>query len=65
MAIDVCLPVLRYSHAIGMLQNNTVAWTHINASDISVLVKGADTRVIDGQLTMQIIQGNEVLVRLG
>lgn len=63
MATDICLPVLKYSHAIGM-RDNTVPWTHITASDLFVIVKGVATQVVDGRLTLRIVQGTKVLVRL-
>ena len=62
MATDVCFPILKFSYATGVRSDNTIPWTHLTASNIFVIVKGAKTQVEDGQLTMRIVQANTVLV---
>ena len=62
MATDICLPFLKFSHATGVRNDNSIPWIHLSASDIFVVVKGVNTHIRDGQLMIRIIQGNTVLV---
>ena len=64
MATDICLPVLKFSHATGVRSDHTIPWTHISASNLFVIVKGSDTHVRDGHLELRIVQGNQILVRI-
>jgi len=64
MATDLCLPLLKYSHAIGMSTDNTIPWIHLQASDLFVIVTGKNTHIVDGLLTLRVVEGNRVLVRL-
>lgn len=68
MATDLCLSITKYSHATGVRADNTIPWTHLQAHDIFVIVKGVDTRCPDGRLNpdgkldLRIVHGNKVLV---
>lgn len=65
MGTDICLPVARYSHAVGLHADGTVSWTHINSSSLFIILKGTDkdaTR-LDDKLMLRIVQANDVLVR--
>ncbi|KAK0313765.1 hypothetical protein LTR01_002022 [Friedmanniomyces endolithicus] len=61
MATDLCLPLLKYSHTIGMSTDNTIPWIHLQASDLFVIVTGKNTHIVDGLLTLRVVQGNRVL----
>lgn len=62
MAIDICLPVVRYSHADGLRSDNTVPWTHIGGVDIFVVLKGVDAPATNSRLDLRIIQGTRTQV---
>ena len=62
MATDICFPVLKFSYATGVRSDNSIPWTHLTASNIFVIVKGTETNVEDGKLSMRIVQANSVLV---
>lgn len=62
MAIDVCLPVAKYSHADGLSSDNTVPWTHIVGVDIFLVLKGVDGAMTNNQLSLRIIQGTRTQV---
>jgi len=64
MATDLCFPLLKYSHAVGMSPDNTIPWNHLQASDLFVLVTGKNTHLVDGLLTLRVVHGNRVLVSL-
>lgn len=70
MATDLCLPVLKYSHATGVRADNTIPWTHLQATNLFAIVKGIDTKhpdgrlKPDGKLNMRIVHDNSVLVRI-
>ncbi|KAK0337927.1 hypothetical protein LTR02_001679 [Friedmanniomyces endolithicus] len=61
MAADLCFPLLKYSHAVGMSPDNTIPWNHLQASDLFVIVTGKNTHLVDGLLTLRVVQGNRVL----
>ncbi|KAK0326505.1 hypothetical protein LTR82_002347 [Friedmanniomyces endolithicus] len=61
MATDLCFPLLKYSHAVGMSPDNTIPWNHLQASDLFVLVTGKNTHLVDGLLTLRVVHGNRVL----
>lgn len=63
MVTDMCVAVGKYSHAIGVKSDNTIPWTHVAATDLFLVLKGEDTHVQNGQLVMQVVQGNSALVR--
>ncbi|KAK4580119.1 hypothetical protein LTR86_000322 [Recurvomyces mirabilis] len=64
MATDLCLRVLKFSHALGVRADNTIPWIHLQASDIFAVVRGKDTQIADGQLSLDVVQGTTVLESL-
>jgi len=64
MAADMCVAVGKYSHAIGVKPDNTIPWTHVAATDLFLVLKGEDTHIQNGQLILQVVQGNSALVRI-
>ena len=64
MATDMCVAVAKYSHATGVKTDNTIPWTHVVASNVFLVLKGEDTHIQNGQLVLQVVQGNAVLVRI-
>lgn len=62
MAVDICVAVGKYSHATGVTSDNTIPWTHIVASNVFLVLKGEDTHIPNGQLLLQVVQGNSALV---
>lgn len=62
MAVDICVAVAKYSHATGVTSDNTIPWTHIVASNVFLVLKGEDTHIPNGQLLLQVVQGNSALV---
>lgn len=64
MATDLCLPVLKFSHATGIDANNSIPWTHLQASDIFAIVNGKYTTIAHGELTLRVVHGNRVLVSI-
>ncbi|KAF2858659.1 hypothetical protein K470DRAFT_272240 [Piedraia hortae CBS 480.64] len=66
-ATDLCLPVLKYSYATGVRPDNTIPWTHLQASSLFAVVRGVETRSADGrlhpdgQLSLTLVQGTKVL----
>jgi len=64
MAADMCVAVAKYSHATGVKTDNTIPWTHVVASNVFLVLKGEDTHIQNGQLVLQVVQGNAVLVRI-
>ena len=64
MAADMCVAVVKYSHATGVKPDNTIPWTHIVASNLFLVLKGEDTHIHNGRLLLQAIQGNSALVRV-
>lgn len=69
MATDLCLSVIKYSHAVGVRSDVTIPWVHLQATNLFVIVKGTSVKSPDGQLNpdarldMRIVRGTEVLVR--
>lgn len=63
MGTDICFPVARYSHAVGLRADGTVSWTHITSSNLFIILKGTDKDVTDDKLMLRIVQANDVLVR--
>ena len=63
MAADMCVAVVKYSHATGVKSDNTIPWTHIVATNLFLVLKGEETHIQNGQLVLQVIQGNSALVR--
>ncbi|KAI7162537.1 hypothetical protein KC343_g4325 [Hortaea werneckii] len=67
MATQLSLPVIKYSHALGVRPDNTPPWSHILGDNLYVIVKGADTKTDDGRLqpdgklNMTIMEGNRLL----
>ncbi|EMC99590.1 hypothetical protein BAUCODRAFT_144989 [Baudoinia panamericana UAMH 10762] len=61
MATDLCLPVLKYSHATGVRSDNTIAWTHLQAADLFTIVKGKSRAYADEDLNLRVIHGTAVL----
>lgn len=64
MAADMCVAVGKYSHAIGVKLDNTIPWTHVAATDLFLVLKGEDTHIQNGQLILQVVQGNSAIVRI-
>ena len=64
MAADMCVAVGKYSHAVGVKSDNTIPWTHVAGTDLFLVLKGQDTHIQDGQLILQVVQGNSALVRI-
>lgn len=64
MAADMCVAVTKYSHATGVKADNTIPWTHIVTSNVFLVLKGEDTHIRNGQLLLQVVQGNSALVRI-
>ena len=66
MAADMCVTVTKYSHAIGEKRdgrnNVSIPWIHDEASNMFIVLKGENTYIQNGRLTMQVVQGNTVLV---
>lgn len=63
MPTDLCLPLLKYSHAIGVRADNSVPWTHLQAQDLFAIIKGKDAALKpDQQLSLRVVHGNTVLV---
>jgi hypothetical protein len=65
MAADICVAVAKYSHATGVKSDNTIPWTHIVASNVFLVLKGEHTHIQNGQLILQVVQGNTALVSAG
>jgi hypothetical protein len=63
MPADMCVAVAKYSHAIGVNPDNTIPWIHVAASNVYLVLKGENTHRQNGQLTLQVVQGNSALVR--
>ncbi|RMY56694.1 hypothetical protein D0863_12888 [Hortaea werneckii] len=67
MATQLSLPVIKYSHALGVRPDNTPPWSHILGDNLYVIVKGADTKTDDGRLQpdgkldMTVMEGNRLL----
>ncbi|KAI7552423.1 hypothetical protein KC331_g1896 [Hortaea werneckii] len=67
MATQLSLPVLKYSHALGVRPDNTPPWSHILGDNLYVIVKGTDTKTDDGRLqpdgklNMTIMEGTRLL----
>lgn len=59
----MCVAVVKYSHATGVKSDNTITWTHIVATNLFLVLKGEETHIQNGQLVLQVIQGNSALVR--
>ena len=65
MAIDMCLPLAKYSYATGCdSKTNTIPWEHLSAVDIFVVIKGEGSNDATGPLSLKIIHTTKVLVRL-
>lgn len=62
MAADMCVAVTKYSHATGVKSDNTIPWTHIVTSNVFLVLKGGNTHIRNGQLLLQVVQGNSALV---
>lgn len=62
MAADMCVAVVKYSHATGVKPDNTLPWTHIVATNLFLVLKGEETHIQNGQLVLQVIQGSSALV---
>ena len=62
MPTNICLQISKYSYATGQ-RDGSVPWTQItDLTNLFIVLKGIDTQVVDGQLSLEIIQGNKVLV---
>ncbi|KAK3645772.1 hypothetical protein LTR56_008959 [Elasticomyces elasticus] len=62
MATDLCLPLLKYSFAVGAREDKTIPWNHIQADDIYVVVSGnKDAHNPDEKLDLRVVQGVRVL----
>lgn len=59
MAIDLSLPVLKFSHVNNLETADKEKWTHTAAPDMFVLLKGSDA---DGRMTMHIVSGTSTIV---
>lgn len=59
--IDICLQFTKFSHALGVRPNGTIAWSHVTSDNLFVLVKGSEPDAGSGQLLMRIINNNQVL----
>jgi len=61
---DVCLNVIKYSHATGVAADNGISWAHSdkNATDIFLLLNAKNTDPEDGELMLRVVRGAHVLV---
>jgi hypothetical protein len=59
MGTNICLPFLKFSHAAGVRNDNSIPWVHVTADDLVVVVKGD---VNNTHLVMRVLQRNRVLV---
>jgi hypothetical protein len=59
MGTNICLPFLKFSHAVGVRNDNSIPWVHVTADDLFVVVKGD---VNNTHLQMRVLQRNRVLV---
>lgn len=65
MAIDISLPLAKYSFAMGCdAKTNTIPWEHLTAVDLFVVIKGDSSYDASGSLSLKIIYGTKVLVRV-
>lgn len=64
MGSDVCVDVVKYSHATGIAADNSIPWTHLQASNLFLVLNGKDTDIEDGHLTLRVVHGSAVLVRV-
>jgi hypothetical protein len=62
MATDLCISVLKFSYATGQRSDNTIPWAKVAAPDLFMIVKSAKNN--DRVLTLRVVQGNSVLVKL-
>lgn len=60
MAADICLPVLKLSHATNAHANESVSWTHLSSSSLFLTIKGDSAA--NTKLHMCIVERNNVLV---
>lgn len=58
--IDICLPLLKFSHATGLVDGR-IAWDHISGHNIFVVLKGS--RHEGRSLILRVVQGTKDLVR--
>lgn len=63
MGTDVCVNVIKYSHATGITAENSIPWTHLVAADLYLLLKGTDTDIENGNLALSVVHGSATLVR--
>jgi len=63
MGADICFSLRKYSHASGTRTDGSIPWTHISSNNLFIIVKGTDRSIANEQLTLRIVQGNDVLVR--
>ncbi|KAK5127694.1 hypothetical protein LTR08_004339 [Meristemomyces frigidus] len=67
MATDLCHPILKYSHATGVRSDSSIPWSHLQAEDLFIILKGIDTHYpdgrlhLDGKLSMRIVDGTNAL----
>ncbi|EME50114.1 hypothetical protein DOTSEDRAFT_20500 [Dothistroma septosporum NZE10] len=65
MTIDICLPLVKYSYAIGCDKStNSIPWDHLSAVDLFVVIKGQGTNNGTGPLVMNIIHATKVLEKV-
>ena len=59
MAASICLPVLKFSHAVSQRAETSLSWQHVTSDQLFVTVDGDGS---EHALSMQIIRRHEVLV---
>ena len=62
MGTDICLPVAKYSHAVGLRPDKSVDWSHISSSNLFVILQGTDGSTRDEKLKLRVVQAAEDLV---
>jgi hypothetical protein len=58
--IDICVPLVKFSHARGVNADNTIGWNHYAASDLSVTIRSSNA--MRGSMSMRIIHGTTTVV---
>ncbi|KAF2209376.1 hypothetical protein CERZMDRAFT_100578 [Cercospora zeae-maydis SCOH1-5] len=58
-AIDLRLPLVKYSHAESETVRSSVQWTHYSAAHLCLLVRGA--AVANGELSLHVVDRNTVM----
>ncbi|KXS96051.1 hypothetical protein AC578_2286 [Pseudocercospora eumusae] len=52
--IDICFPVIKFSHATGLVDNQ-IPWHHISGKKLDLLLRGSSS--VGRSLTLRVIQG--------